>query len=94
MDTETPDAYYVIAVAGDGLVLARAVSPLAMTVPDLGQALIAYLGDEPADRAAAACWALRVLLARDFKTTQLKGDVMTIANLSLTAATRDRMVRV
>lgn len=65
MDDQGQDAFYMVAVCADGLVLARQVSPDALTVPDVGQSLIGYLGDDAPSTAKAASWALSVLVARE-----------------------------
>jgi hypothetical protein len=65
MDDQRQDAFYMVAVCADGLVLARQVSDDALAVPEAGQALISYLGDDPPSKAKAASWALSVLVARE-----------------------------
>jgi hypothetical protein len=65
MDDQRQDAFYMVAVTGDGLVLARRVSPDALEVPEIGRPLIGYLGDDTPSRTQTASWALSVLLARD-----------------------------
>lgn len=65
MDDQRKDAFYMVAVCADGLVLASRVSPAALEVPEIGQPLIGYLGADRPSRTQAASWALSVLLARD-----------------------------
>ncbi len=65
MDDQRQDAFYMVAVCADGLVLARQVSDDALTAPEVGQSLIGYLGDDPPAKAKAASWALNVLVARE-----------------------------
>lgn len=65
MDDQGQDAFYIVAVCADGLVLARQVSPDALTVPEVGQSLIGYLGGDARSKAKAASWALSVLVARE-----------------------------
>lgn len=65
MDGQRQDATYIVAIDGDGLVLARRVSPPVVALTDIGQPLISYLGDDAPAKAEAASWALRVLISRD-----------------------------
>jgi hypothetical protein len=65
MHDQRQDAFYMVAVTGDGLVLARRVSPGALEVPEIGRPLIGYLGDDTPSRTQATSWALSVLLTRD-----------------------------
>ena len=69
MANERHDAHYIVAVSHDGLVLARQVTVAAMSLPETGQPLIAYLGDDPASRADAAAGALALLIAHEQSTT-------------------------
>lgn len=65
MDDQGQDAFYIVAVCADGLVLARQVSRDALTVPDIGQSLLGYLGGDAPSKAKAASRALSVLVARE-----------------------------
>jgi len=55
----------MVAICADGLVFARQVSPEALTVPEVGQPLIGYLGGDVRSKTKAASWALSVLVARE-----------------------------
>ncbi len=62
MTSEPHDAYYVVAVADDGTVVAgRCLTPLELS--NLRTACIAYRGDDPASKAAAARDALALVMA-------------------------------
>jgi hypothetical protein len=61
MDNQRQDAFYLVAVCADGLVLARRVSSDALNLPEVGQPLIGY---HATSKIEAASWALSLLVAR------------------------------
>lgn len=65
MHDQGQDAFYIVAVCADGLVLARRVTHDALALEQAGQSLISYLGDDAPSKAKAASWALSVLVTRE-----------------------------
>lgn len=65
MDDQGQDAFYMVVLCDDSLVLARQVSPDALMVPEVGQSLISYLGEDARSQEKAASGALSVLVARE-----------------------------
>lgn len=65
MTNDHRDACYLVAVAADGLVLARRVPATALTLDDGGTCCLGYLGDDTPSTVAAAQTALAQVVASD-----------------------------